>query len=65
MIDGKFIGFLLPKYKLKNQNKIDLLAKEIKNSKYNYEFLKIFNLNINKDNFILEKKIIMIIIYLI
>ena len=55
IVDGKPVGFLMPKQKLANQNKIDLLTKEIKNSKFNDYFLKMLKLDLNKDIFDLEK----------
>ena len=49
------IGFLLPKNKLINQNKISVLSNEIKNSKLINEISHSLNFDLTKDNFDLEE----------
>ena len=55
LIGGNPICFLLSKKKLRNQNKIDLLTKEIKNAKYKNGLLEISNFDLNKVNFELKR----------
>ena len=51
----KIIGLLLPKNKLLNQNKTNLILNEIKNSKFIKEISYLLCLNLNKYNFDLKE----------
>ena len=49
------IGFLLPKNKLLNQKKVNILSNEIKNSKYIKEISYSLNLDLIKDDFYIKE----------